>query len=421
MSTDAHSITIVKANWRQLAQFFKLRLRSSLITISFITVNNKNNLHLTKGRKMKKLLVIAVALASVNAFATRARVNALANSPHLVDAQTVYTNPADMFVLGGDYVTIESGNTDATTLNDGAEGMVVRSMGDAKMGLSLGHDSKNAYTTRMAAMAPVAAGGLNLFPAKSKYLQQNPIELSYGMKSGDVSWAGTLVYSKFQSKTGINEKEDTMGLKGGMRMGAIDAYLGLGLSNNYQNDTDGKFKGTLGLLVGAGYQMDNMYFNGTVTSTGFKTEDIQAKETSKMELTQIELKATTSHKKDGSEFFYGAGLTSYTAKETVADTKQTDMYLPVWMGLEVDANSWMTLRGSITQNVLLDSHKTEAAGVAVAETNPGANNTQAAVGVGLKFNKVTVDGSLQGLTGTTQDQRIAGDKLLGNVGLTYMF
>jgi len=362
---------------------------------------------------MKKLLVIAVALASVNAFATRARVNALANSPNIVDTQTVYTNPSDMFVLGGDYVTIESGNTDATTLNDGAEGMVVRSMGDAKMGLSLGHDSKNAFTTRTAAAAA--------FPTKSKYLQQNPIELSYGMKSGDVSWAGTLVYSKYQSKTGINEKEDTMGLKGGMRMGAIDAYLGLGLANNYQNDTDGKFKGTLGLLVGAGYQMDNMYFNGAVTSTGFKTENAAGTETSKVELTQIELKATTSHKKDGSEFFYGAGLTNYTSKETVADSKQTDMYLPVWMGLEVDANSWMTLRGSITQNVLLDSHKTEAAGVTTAETNPGANNTQAAVGVGLKFNKVTVDGSLQGLTGTTQDQRIAGDKLLGNVGLTYMF
>lgn len=351
---------------------------------------------------MKNLLVIAVALASVNAFATRARVNALGNSPHLVDAQTVYTNPADMFVLGGDYVTIESGKKDATTLNDGAEGMVVRSMGDAKMGLSLGHDSKNAYTTRTAAAAA--------FPTKSAtgYLQQNPIELSYGMKSGDISWAGTLVYSKFQSKTGINEKEDTMGLKGGMRMGAIDAYLGLGLANNYENDTDGKFKGTLGLLVGAGYQMDNMYFNGAVTSTGFKAESAAGTETSKAEVTQIELKATTTHKKDGNEFFYGAGLTNYTSKESVADDKTTDMYLPVWMGLEADANSWMTLRASITQNVLLDSHKTERAGTATAETNPGLNNTVAAVGVGLKFNKVTVDASLEGLSGLNASQKVNG-------------
>ena len=366
---------------------------------------------------MKNLLVIAVALASVNAFATRARVNALGNSPHLVDAQTVYTNPADMFVLGGDYVTIESGKTAATSLNDGAEGMVVRSMGDAKMGLSLGHDSKNAFETRGLAMQ-------SGFAATTMKMQQNPIELSYGMKSGDISWAGTLVYSKYQNKMTPNDKEDTMGLKGGMRMGAIDAYVGLGLANNFENDTDGKFKGTMGLLVGAGYQMDNMYFNGAVTSTGFKTENTSGTETHKVDYTKIDLKATTSHKKDGNEFFYGAGLTNEVRKDgaTAVDTKKTDMFLPVWMGLEADANSWMTLRASITQNVLLDSHKEETAGNSTAETNPGVNNTVAAVGVGLKFNKVTVDASLEGLSSNgTASQKVNGTDLLGSAGLTYMF
>ena len=59
---------------------------------------------------MKKVLLVVVALASTNAFATRARVNALGNSPHLVDTQTVYSNPADMMIMG-DYVTMESGTT----------------------------------------------------------------------------------------------------------------------------------------------------------------------------------------------------------------------------------------------------------------------------------------------------------------------
>ena len=65
---------------------------------------------------MKQLIIIAIALVSTNAFATRARVMALGNSPHLVDTQTVYSNPADMMVMG-DYVTFESGITGA-----GAEG-----------------------------------------------------------------------------------------------------------------------------------------------------------------------------------------------------------------------------------------------------------------------------------------------------------
>ena len=96
---------------------------------------------------MKKLLVVAVALASVNAFATRARTTSLGNSPHLIDTNTVYTNPADMFSVGGDYVSLETGNSKATASTQGtpaqddAEGMVVRSFGDSKMGLAIGHDS----------------------------------------------------------------------------------------------------------------------------------------------------------------------------------------------------------------------------------------------------------------------------------------
>lgn len=362
---------------------------------------------------MKQLLVIAVALASVNAFATRARVNALGNSPHLIDTQTVYGNPADMFYVGGDYVTIETGKTAATGLNDGAEGMVVRSMGDAKMGLSLGHDSDVSILQR----GSVAA----LFPSKVNFLQQNPIELSYGVKTGDMAWAGTFVYSNYKSKTGINEKEDSMGLRAGLRMGALDAKLGLGLANNYQNDTDGKFKGTLSASLGAGYAMDNLYFSGFFRQAGWKTETTAGTETAKVDYNTIEAKVTSSHKKDGSEFFYGAGLTNSTTKNSVGDSKLTALALPVWMGLEVDAASWAVLRGSITQTVLIDDSKTEAAGTTVAEFSPGANNTTVAVGAGLKFNKITVDGSLEGLSGATATQQLNGNTLLGSVGLTYMF
>lgn len=69
---------------------------------------------------MKKILVVVVALASMNAFATRARVNALGNAPHLIDTQTVYSNPADMMILG-DFVTLESGITGAGAQNANAE------------------------------------------------------------------------------------------------------------------------------------------------------------------------------------------------------------------------------------------------------------------------------------------------------------
>lgn len=370
---------------------------------------------------MKKLLVIAVALASVNAFATRARVAALGNSPHLVDTQTVYDNPAYMFFVGGDYLTIETGRTAATTLSNGAEGMVVRSFGDAKFGLSLGHDSDVAMSQRDAVSA--------LFPTRTHYYQQNPIELSYGMKTGDMAWAGTFVYSNYKSKVAPNEKEDTMGLRGGLRMGALDAKVGLGLANNYQNDTDGKFKGTLSASVGAGYQMDNLYFSGFFRQSAFKVEAGNAAvggapagtELAKVDYNKIEANVTSSHKKDGSEFFYGAGLVNETTKNSVGDRKSTALTLPIWMGLEVDAASWAVLRGSVSQTVLINDQKTEAASVTSIEYSPGPNNTVVNVGAGLKFNKITVDGSLEGLSGGTATQQLNGNTLLGSVGMTYMF
>lgn len=361
---------------------------------------------------MKKILVVVVALASMNAFATRARVNALGNAPHLIDTQTVYSNPADMMMMG-DFVTLESGITGAGAQNANAEGMVTRSMGDSKLGLSLGHQSASSSAWSLRALSGLAG-------IKS---QQNPVEFSYGQKSADLAWAATLVYSNYNDKTATAEKESSMGIRTGLRMGALDAKLNVGLGSTYEKAATGKYKGTIGIEAGAGYMLDNMYVSGSVTMAGFKAEDNLAVETNDYSNTTINASVSSSNKKDGNEFFYGAGLTSVSAKEKVADQKTTAMSLPIWMGLEVDAASWLTLRGSVTQKTLINSSKQETTPAAGGdyEFAPGANSTAAAVGAGFKFNKLTLDASLTGLSGATASQKIDGTDLLSQVGMTYMF
>jgi hypothetical protein len=390
---------------------------------------------------MKKLLVIAVALASVNAFATRARVNALGNSVHLIDTTTVHSNPADMFFVGGDYVTAEAGigsspSSDATggnarNGNNNAEGMVVRSWGDAKAGLSLGHLSPLSTQMRGLAAAPAANGGLNAFPNRGNYLQQNPIGLFYGMKAGDLAWAGSLVYSNYASKTGLNEKESTLGLTGGFRMGAMDARLGLGLGNTYQNDADGKFTGTNGITAAFGYWLDTTYLAANLTTAGFKIEQPAggpAGDKGKFQTTSIGISATNSMKKDGSEFFYGAGLQNTENKITSGtnpEVTSTVLALPVILGLEVDATSWLVLRGSVTQSIpLLVSSKTSSSAATTTDSAPNANNTTFAAGAGLKFNKISLDGTLLNnadAAGTNANQTVGTNALLAQVGMTYMF
>ncbi len=382
---------------------------------------------------MKKILVVVVALASMNAFATRARVNALGNSPHLMDTQTVYGNPADMMMMS-DFVTLESGlnNTEDCNVAVGlqpcaqgsnTEGMVTRSMGDSKMGLSLGHQSKNASAWGL--RSALALGG---FPSRTLANQQNPVELSYGMKTADMAWGATLVYSNYNNKLALAEKESSAGIRAGMRMGALDAKLGLGLINTYENATDGKFTGTMGVSGSVGYSIDNLYVYGGTELAGFKAEDNTSVQFAKFSSTAFNVGALSSHKKDGNEFFYGAALEKTDSKlETTPDstfsTKTSTLAMPITMGLEVDAASWLTLRGSVTQKTIINSSKKEANDTlgTPAETAPGLNSTSASVGAGLKWNKLTLDGSLTGLTGATAAQNLDGNALLGQVGVTYMF
>lgn len=363
---------------------------------------------------MKKLLVIAIALTAINAQATRARVSALANSPHLIDAATVYNNPADVHWLGGDYVNIETGATDtfATPVNSPAngEGMVVRGMGDAKMGLSLGHQSSNASVSGL-------RGAGAFVPAAFQHNQQNPLELTYGMKSGEMGWAGTLVYSNYNDKTASN-KESSLGVRLGARAGNWDAALRLGLTNTVEVAASGKYTGTLGIGANGGYMWDNIYFHGSMQMVGYKTENTVGTETAKFDNQTYRLGAMTSVKKDGSEFFYGIALAQSNSKESVSDSKQTTLGLPVWIGVEADAASWLTLRGSITQTTqLAHNSKTEVGGTTVAETAPGTGDTTVAAGAGLKFNKVTVDGTLQG----SSNQQLNANNFLAQLGMTYMF
>lgn len=370
---------------------------------------------LTKGRKMKQLLVLAIALTSVNAFATRARVTALGNSPHLVDTQNVYSKPYQMFDLGSDYVNLESGATGGVTQtaqNANAEGMIVRTMGDAKLGLSLGHQSVNASSWGLRAYSTVA----NL-----KANQQNPIEFSYGKKSGDMTWAGTFVYSNYNNKAaaaGALEKESSMGLRFGATQGAWDGTLSLGLTNTANIVNGNKFTGTTAIGLIGGYHMDTMYFYGNVVTAGAKEEDSAAVEQMKVDNQTISLGVVNSHKKDNSEVFYSIGLNQATAKITAGgETKVTSLTLPITVGVEVDAASWMTLRGSISQSTLINDTKTEAGGVTTAELAPRENSTTVAMGAGLKFNKLAFDGTLS----TATSQKIDATDLMAQAGMTYSF
>lgn len=370
---------------------------------------------------MKSLLTLAIVLASTSAFATRARLNSLGNAPHLVDSSTVYSRPADIFAVS-DSLTIESGKTNLVPGTDvstdlGAEALLIRSAGDAKWALSLGHDDARSYAQRTEAQNhPTATTAI--------IGQQNPFELTYGMKTGDMAWAGTLVYSNFNDKK--NEvKESTTGLKFGAATSTWEATVNLGLTDKWESAAavNDEFKGKSNISVRGGmWVSSDMYAYADVAMGGYELTDANVV-ASEIKSTDITVGAINTMKNDGNEFFWGAGLMSTTSKDSKGtEIKETSLSLPFIIGLEANAASWLTLRGSVAQNVLIQNEKTETATATTAETSPGTNSTTFAAGAGLKLGKLALDGSLMAVTGSNPSgQEVNADDLLGTVGLTYAF
>jgi|GEM_PF-850794 len=377
---------------------------------------------------MKKMLfVAAMTMMSASAFASKARVSALGGGLQIIDQQTIFRNPADAAEFG-DWATFEFGTgTTGTTFNPYSsltntatdykhEGGFQRSAGDARWGFYLGHkDDMFIAPTRSGVGVAVA--------------EENPINFYYASK-GDMKWGVGFEYSNSDKKS-ASTKQSAMVLRGGARSGDWDAYVDAGLSDTADNGST-KMTGSMGLTLGGGYHMDSLYVYGQYHMGGFKNEpSVGGSATGEYSDSKITLAVVDTMKKDGNEFFYGAQLVSGSAKEKANDKKADYMLMPLTIGIEHEAASWLVVRTSVKQNVLLGSHKSDLTslygstadsnGSAVANTI--ADSTTLAAGLGLKFGKLIVDGTLKATSGDAN--RTAGDlnaaNFLGETAMTYTF
>jgi hypothetical protein len=118
-------------------------------------------------------------------------------------------------------------------------------------------------------------------------------------------------------------------------------------------------------------------------------------------------------KSEGADFFYGFAYKMNDVKS--GGDKTSTSTLPMIFGIETDAASWLTLRGSVTQNVLLGSEKTTGSSPTGADSTD--HNTTVNAGMGFKFTKSTLDITLSSAT----TGAINGSSFGANAGMTYLF
>lgn len=362
---------------------------------------------------MKKTLVIAgLAVLSTSAFASKARMEALGQdskrgSEYISDSRDVFRNAASLNDMKN-YLVTEWGTAahaaDASS-TPRAEGGFFREMGSFAYGLYLGNNEARDYTNRT--------------NAAGKFLtQDNALDLFLAGDMG-VKWGAKVHYanSKDESTDTWAKKNSAFGLSLGVEQGDLEGHINSDLSDKSEGGAAAAdvWKLKPSFNVGASYKWSNVTF--------FADYD-----TYKYEIT-----GTGAGTTKGNTITVGAGRVHeinptarlFTDAKLVLDTVETTgktktNTLPVTLGMEADATSWLVARGSVSQNVILGETKNAA-----GKKTTKANSTSVNAGATLNFGKLKVDGTV----GTTSSQGAVDSKtgvlstnnLLTRVGVSYWF
>lgn len=400
---------------------------------------------------MKKQLAVALGLAvlSTSAFATKARLEALGEdnfgSYYIQDNRNIFLNPARIND-NKDMVNYEFGASGTgTSVTDSpatpkAEGGFTKGHGNLVYGLHFGNTTPTVGTLR-----GVTGGAL---------AERQPWDFFIGGDAG-VKWGANVTYENFDGGRGTSRvASNALRTRIGAIMGDFDVFANISLMNSATNFQGQEAKGRVGGQVGASYLLNNYRLFADYTMAGVKylgttattVGGVNAKRD--IDYSQIRIgvgrqerlndRATLFAKLmgirqafddegnavSGSNFgaaAYGPGdLTTYT--------------VPLNVGLEYAATSWLDLRGSISQNVWSSQKADPKTG---SKTSGNVANTAVRAGASLKFGEFSIDGLIStssgdATTGTTSANSADGstnngngnlrlDRLLARASMIYRF
>lgn len=387
---------------------------------------------------MKKLLMIAALISmSAPALASKARSAAIGMSRTTsTNVQQLFEQPSKMFEVG-DLVTIEYGktgttyDTDVLTAGTGAysatnsthaEGGFFRSHNNAKYGVYFGHQTESFMYLASGGRVGKGLTVDTTAPVTGSNLRQleNPFNVFYGMKGAALNWGFNLYYADSENEAPtMGNKKSAMGVSFGASADKWNANAVVGLGAKVESNTSGtdqeEFKATSNFKVAGEYMInDNMVGYGHLIQLGGKHTTAAGTEDSDLTVSEMSVGVESKVKSDTVHFFYGASLANTTEKNGVTGgSKAEALLMPVYFGAELDAASWLVLRSSLKQNVLLDTVKISG----TSDTKFRNDSTVATLGAGLKFGKLSLDGTLAAGTSGT----LSAVDFLTQTSMTYMF
>lgn len=388
---------------------------------------------------MKKQLTLALGLAvlATPAFASKARLMALgedANGSFFInDNRNIFLNAAEAN-NHADMVTFEFGNSNATDAdnNTNAEGGALMGHKNFVYGVHLGRNTNFQNTLNGAGL----------------YTPSNTVDLFLAGDAG-FKWGANLSYTNSKDDThtwsdGATPTPNTatgkadgqaIDLNLGATFGNASVYVKGGLMGNGktmidQGGTDVKAKTDREseLEIGGSYKLNNYTIFGQVGQDEYKTKAAGNKDTLENMYYTVGAARTERLSDKTMMFVKIAGVVSNSEeKEAGVKTKTDTMRVPVSIGFEHDAASWLVLRGSVAQNLWSDQDEKTTGAKKVNRTI--ANSTSVNAGATLKLGDFNVDGLIgtgnngTGAVATRANQAgvLSMDNLMTRVSLTYRF
>lgn len=416
---------------------------------------------------MKKTLGLGLVLLllSNNAFATKARLLALGmdetdneGSYYIKSVRNIFLNAANVNDFGNTLVfewgdkgaapgTAANGQARVDTDNSPkAGGGFLMNAGDYVWGVYLGNESNTSALLRIVGSAQDSEDAAGLLASSD-----NQIDFFLGSSANDVKWGANFVYTKAEDKQNMR-KDSGYAVRLGAATDSWDAFVNASVGGSAEGTYGGagagdhKFDGSIGLHVGGGYNVtENGKVYAYVKQFGWEQTDstptTAVKTSADGSFTTYALGYGHTMKMESGTFFSNI---YYRMKEIEVEfansAKAENTELPITFGYEADATSWLTLRGSVTQN-LMGSRKNDFAGkglndvaLGVAANEFGSNtagkkvsqrdSTSVRAGASLNFGQLVIDGLIG--TEVSGTNRVSADELrldevLARVGATYSF
>jgi len=398
---------------------------------------------------MKKQIIVATGLAvlSTSAYATKSRMTALGQddrgSLYIQDTRNIFRNAAHVNTFKNYMVTewgTANSGTASTEAAPHAEGGFFREMGAFSYGVYFGNQIDAEEDRRNGSGYAGTASLLGTGALE----QDNNIDLFFGGDMG-IQWGANLSYAKGNDEDSSDadkkREHSSMSLSLGMIMGDIDAYASMRLKDE-SNGNGGTAAGSAndkweagGMLLGAGYNLGDLRVFAeyekrdhefTRNSDGKKNESDQ---------TTLTVGAAKTHEVSSSaRVIYALSYESVKSEDKDAVTptnnkEKTETELKLNVGMEADANSWLTLRGSVSGPVIINETETNNKGATTPFTTKSTDTNQVVVNAGatLNFGKLKIDGSIGTSDGTrngavnNKDGVLTTDNLLTRVGVHYWF